>query len=115
MIELYLNYDCDASLPNVCEQIVDYLTKYALARVEATLQQKVNYRHSKSQRLSTFDFENVPELNVSKMTSHPPNPDLYINYPLEYGLKMTSIDCIISFLHSLNLLSGQPLKIHPSN
>ncbi|KAG7807449.1 hypothetical protein KL921_004207 [Ogataea angusta] len=109
LIELYLNYDCDTSMPNLCEAIMDYLARFALMRVDATPTQKVSYRESLTRNLATYNLSDVPQLNVSKMSGHPPNPDASLNFPIEYALKMTSIDCILAFLKSLNSWSGKPL------
>ncbi|ODV83081.1 hypothetical protein CANARDRAFT_30309 [[Candida] arabinofermentans NRRL YB-2248] len=110
LIELYLNYDCDPSMPNLCESIMDYLAKFALSRVDATMAQKVSYKESLTRKMATYDLNDVPQLNVSKLGGHPPNPDANLNFPIEYALKMTSIDCIVGFLRSLNRWSGKPLN-----
>jgi brefeldin A-inhibited guanine nucleotide-exchange protein len=109
LIELYLNYDCDSMLPNLCEKIVDYLAKYALLRVDATIQQKINFKQFQKTKGLSKEIESVPELNSSKLTSTPPNPDSAINFPNDFALKMISIDSIVSFLQSLNVSSGSPL------
>ena len=46
IIEFYLNYDCDSNMPNICEKLIDYLTKLSLQRVEVTPQQKYAYRET---------------------------------------------------------------------
>ena len=35
------------------------------------------------------------------MSSRPPEPEIYSQFPLEYALKMTSIGCAVAFLRSL--------------
>lgn len=109
LLELYLNYDCDTAMPNVTEELVDYLTRYALARVEATPQQKISYRESVSHRLSCYDMSTIPELNTSKLSSRAPNPEANANYPIAYALKMVSIESIVNLLKSLNSQSGTPV------
>lgn len=109
LIEFFLNYDCDTTLPNLCEKIVDYLTRYALLRVDTTLQQKLNFKNfQKSHELKEVD--SIPELNSSKLSSTAPNPDYNINFPADFALKMVAIDSIVSFLQSLNTSSGNPLQ-----
>ncbi|KAG0677187.1 guanine nucleotide exchange protein for ADP-robosylation factor [Pichia californica] len=115
LIEFYLNYDCDTLLPNLCERIVDYLAKYALLRVDVTLQQKLNFKTFQTTRSLTRELENIPELNSSKLTSVPPNPDASASFPIDFALKMVAIDCIVSFLQSLNISSGAPLQIGSHN
>lgn len=114
LIEFYLNYDCDTVLPNLCETIVDYLARYALLRVVATLPQKLNFKNFQKQHSLSKEPDSIPELNSSKLTSTPPNPDANVNFPNDFALKMVSIDCIVSFLQSLNVSSGASLQLHSS-
>ncbi|GMF06216.1 unnamed protein product [Ambrosiozyma monospora] len=110
IVETYLNYDCEQSMPNICEKIMDYLDRLALTRADATPPQKVNYRESLTRSFATYPLNTFPQLNVSKLGGHPPDPDASLNFPIDYGLKMGSIDCIVSFLKSLSLWSGKPLS-----
>lgn len=111
LIEFYLNYDCDTTLPNLCEKIVDYLARCSLLRVEATPIQKSNFKQFQKEHSLSKEFEAIPELNSSKLTSTPPNPDANLNFPNDFALKMNSIDSIVSFLQSLNISSGTPLQL----
>ncbi|KAK6459258.1 guanine nucleotide exchange protein for ADP-robosylation factor [Scheffersomyces xylosifermentans] len=101
IIEFYLNYDCDSSSPNVCEKIIDYLTRLSLMRVEVTLQQKQHYRENRRKGISVYDISKIANLTSSTMSSKPPEPEIYNYFPLEYALKMTSISCSVAFLRSL--------------
>ena len=114
IIEFYLNYDCDTTLPNLCEKIIDYLTKFALLRVECTLQQKNNFKNFQKSHSLMKEVEKIPELNSSKLSSTQINPDSLLNFPNDFALKMISIDCIISFLQTLNITSGSPLVFQSS-
>ncbi|VEU19845.1 DEKNAAC100264 [Brettanomyces naardenensis] len=109
LIEVYLNYDCDPSMSNLTEKIIEYLTRYALAKVEATASQKVAYKESLTRSLSLSDFESIPELNVNRLSNHSLDPEWEAKYPIAYALKMASIDSIVSFLKSLNSRSGKPV------
>ncbi|ODV78589.1 Sec7-domain-containing protein [Suhomyces tanzawaensis NRRL Y-17324] len=101
IIEFYLNYDCDSTMSNICEKIIDYLTKLALIRVEVTPQQKLAYRENKRNGISVYDISKIANLTSSTMSSKPPEPEVYNYFPLEYALKMTSIGCSVAFLRSL--------------
>ncbi|GMG23923.1 unnamed protein product [Ambrosiozyma monospora] len=92
IVETYLNYDCEQSMPNLCEKIMDYLDRLALTRADATPPQKVNYRESLTRSFATYPLNTFPQLNVSKLGGHPPDPDASLNFPIDYGLKMGSID-----------------------
>lgn len=101
IIEFYLNYDCDSNMPNICEKIIDYLTKLSLARVDVTTSQKIAYGENKRKGISVYDISKIANLTTSTMSSRPPEPDVYNFFPLEYALKMTSISCSVAFLRSL--------------
>lgn len=101
IIEFYLNYDCDSSMPNVCEKVIDYLTKLSLIRIEVTPQQKQAYINNRRKGISVYDISKIANLTSSTMASKPPEPEVYNSFPLEYALKMTSISCSVAFLRSL--------------
>lgn len=101
IIEFYLNYDCDSSQPNICEKIINYLTRLSLARVEVTLTQKLNYRENMRKGISLYDISKTANLTSSAMSSKPPEPEIYNLFPLEYAMKMTSLSCTVAFIRSL--------------
>lgn len=101
IIEFYLNYDCDSNMPNICEKLIDYLTKLSLQRVEVTPQQKYAYRENRRNGISVYDINKISNLTSKTMSSRPPEPEIYSQFPLEYALKMTSIGCAVAFLRSL--------------
>lgn len=101
IIEFYLNYDCDSSQPNICERIIDYLNRLALARVDVTVTQKLNYRDNKRKGVSLYDISKTANLTSSAMFSKPPEPEIYSLFPLEYAMKMTSLSCTVAFIRSL--------------
>ncbi|CAH6723573.1 protein transport protein Sec7p [[Candida] jaroonii] len=101
IIEFYLNYDCDSNMPNICERFINYLTRLSLVPVAATVQQKHAYRENRRKGVSVYDISRISNLVSSTMASRPPEPDIYNQFPLEYALKMTSLNCIVAFLRSL--------------
>lgn len=101
IIEFYLNYDCDSSQPNICERIIDYLNRLALARVDVTVTQKLNYRENSRKGISLYDISKTANLTSSAMSSKPPEPEIYALFPLEYAMKMTSLSCTVAFIRSL--------------
>lgn len=103
IIEFYLNYDCDPAQPNVCEKIIDYLTRLSLARVEVLAAQKAAYRDNSRSGISLYDIAKITNLTSATMASRPPEPEIYASFPLEYAMKMTSLSCLVAFLRSLYL------------
>lgn len=107
-IEFYLNYDCDTSLSNIWEDIVTYLTNLSVSRCEVTHQQDLNFRAYTKLPIYVMDMVNIPELDVSKLPSQSPNPDLNLSFPHEYALKIIAINSVIKFLKELNTATGVP-------
>lgn len=113
LIEFYLNYDCDSNQPNICEKIVDLLTKLSLSRVEVTSTQKAAYRDNGRKGISLYDISKISNLTSTAISSKPPEPDVYNLFPLEYAMKITSINCTVAFLRSL--YSWAQKSLHTSN
>lgn len=102
LIEFYLNYDCDTTLPNICEKLADYLTKLALTNVEVSAAQKAAYKEHSLKPIATYNLSQLPLLSISKLSSQSAMPDTSLPYPVEYALKITSLNCVVGFLRSLN-------------
>lgn len=103
IIEFYLNYDCDSSQPNICEAVIDYLTRLSLARIDATPAQKMAFRDNQRAGIALYDINKIDNLSTATMSSKPPEPDIYNNFPLEYALKITSLNCLVAFMRLLHL------------
>ncbi|KAH3677036.1 hypothetical protein WICMUC_001942 [Wickerhamomyces mucosus] len=101
LIEFYLNYDCDPSLPNICEKITDYLTKLALTRVDITPSQKAAYKEHETKSIATYNLSQLPLLSISKLSSQTAILDNNA-FPIEYALKITSLNSIVGIIRSLN-------------
>lgn len=100
LIEFYLNYDCDSNQTNIVEKLIDHLTKLALTKVEITPKQKLAYKEDAAKSISTYNLSQLPLLSISKLSSLKENESL--PYPIEYSLKINSLDCIVGILRSLN-------------
>ncbi len=101
LVELYLNYDCDAAMPNLCEEVVNLLARHAVARVDATPGQRLAYRESLTRGLATYGVEAVPELSTNRLASRAPVPESEARYPVGYALKMCAIGGLVRFLESI--------------
>lgn len=101
IIEFYLNYDCDSEYPNICERMIDYLTRVSMVRVEVTPQQRAAYAANPRGMVSVYDISKIANLISSQMQSRPPEPDYHL-YPVEWAMKVTAIGCTVGFLRSLH-------------
>lgn len=102
LIEFYLNYDCVSKMPDICDMLINYLTKLALARVDVTLTQQLAYRERRRQGIVLYDVSKIGELNSARVASRLPEPDVYQYFPLDYALKVTALNCFVAFLRSLH-------------
>ncbi|KAI8388960.1 uncharacterized protein GWK60_E00627 [Nakaseomyces glabratus] len=110
LIEFYLNYDCDPGMPNITEMLVDYLSKLALTRVEISQTQRSYYEDQLSKPLATYNFDQFPLLTTSTLSSGPDSSQTPLPFPLEYALKMTSLNCVVAVLRSLSLWAHKALN-----
>ncbi|AAS54344.2 AGL147Cp [Eremothecium gossypii ATCC 10895] len=101
LIEFYLNYDCDSSMPNIVETVVDYLTRLALTRVDITASQRAYYDEQVNKPLATYNLSQLPLLSISNVSSMSVAPQ-QLQFPVEFALKMTSLKCMLAVLRSLN-------------
>lgn len=109
LIEFYLNYDCHPSMPNITEQIINYLTKTALTRVDITPSQRSYYEDQLSKPLFTYNFDQLPLLTIQNLSSNTGLQDSLL-FPVEFALKMTSLECIVSVLKSLSAWAHKALN-----
>ncbi|SCU81876.1 LADA_0C01596g1_1 [Lachancea dasiensis] len=113
LIEFYLNYDCDTHLPNIVEIIVDYLTRMALTRVEISPSQRAYYDDQRTKPLATYNLAQLPLLSISNISSTTPADNL--NFPVEFALKMTSLNCMVAVLRSLSSWAHKALNSNGSS
>ncbi|CDH10490.1 probable protein transport protein SEC7 [Zygosaccharomyces bailii ISA1307] len=110
LIEFYLNYDCNQGMPNIMEMMVDYLTRLALTRVEITPTQRSHYMEQLSKPLATYNVNQVPLLSTSNLSSSFDSNQPNLQFPVEFALKMTSLNCIVSVLRSLSSWAHRALN-----
>lgn len=110
LIEFYLNYDCNPGMPNIMEIMVDYLTKLALTRVDISPTQRSYYEEQLTKPLSTFNFNELPLLTTSTLPSSIDPNQIALLFPVEFALKMTALNCIISILRSLGSWAHKALN-----
>lgn len=110
LIEFYLNYDCNPGMPNIMELMIDYLTKLALTRIDVTSTQRSYYQEQLNKPLATYDLSQLPLLSISNLSSTPDTTQSSAYFPLEYALKMTALNSIVSVLRSLSSWAHRAMK-----
>lgn len=110
LIEFYLNYDCNPGMANIMEMLVDYLTKLALTRIDITPTQRSYYEEQVDKPIATFNFDELPLLTTSTLPSSMDPNQATLSFPVEFALKMTALECIISILRSLGSWAHKALS-----
>ncbi|ODQ80015.1 hypothetical protein BABINDRAFT_167115 [Babjeviella inositovora NRRL Y-12698] len=111
LIEFYLNYDCDTSMPNICERLIDYLTRLSLTRVEATLSQKQAYWDTADRSIAFYNLSQVPSQAIASVGSKHAHIDAPLPFPTDFSLKMVSIKCIVGVLQSLHSWAQKGISV----
>lgn len=101
LVEVFLNYDCTRGVGNIYEKLIEYLVKHANARANMTPLQMQQYREWKHKPVAVYNTSLPPQLASANLTSTSYTPEV-LPYPVEYALKMTSLECIVAVLRSLH-------------
>lgn len=110
VVELYLNYDCDASaLDNIFERLMNDLSNLVKTRVVLTSLQKEHYIAQKdsplSPKLPQGSFDLPPSLSTSAVSNS--KDDTPTQVPVEVYLKRNALECVVAMLRSLVIWSQQ--------
>ena len=113
LVEIYLNYDCDRSaLDNMFQRTIEHLSRLSSTSVMVSPQQHQQYQeqHSKDGD-GDIDWKDhgilPPSLTTaSLMSPHHHDSDL----PVEFLLKMQSLECLVRTLRSLVNWSQEALS-----
>ncbi|PTB67370.1 guanine nucleotide exchange factor [Trichoderma citrinoviride] len=102
LVETYLNYDCDQSVENIFQTVIEDLSKFATAPVTITSIHEQAYEEyrAKTAPASEWQLKGIlpPSLTVAHIAPHQENePD----YPKEYAIKRLSLEALVETLRSL--------------
>lgn len=99
LVEIYLNYDCDSfSSINIYEATIDFLVRLAVSPVHLTALQLQLYNEGKSKSIASYNISLPPAMAISNIVVNLHNDS---HYPIEYALKMTALQSLVSTLRSL--------------
>lgn len=101
LVEVFLNYDCTRGVGNIYETLINYLVRHATARIVMTPVQMQQYREWKHKPIAVYNTSLPPQLASANLTSTSYTPEV-LPYPVEYALRMTSLECIVAVLRSLH-------------
>lgn len=102
LVETYLNYDCDQTVDNIYQTIIEDLSKFSTASVAVTALNEQIYEEAraKTQAASEWQLKTIlpPPLTVAHILPQPePEPD----YPKEYAVKRIALESLVEALKSL--------------
>ena len=113
LVEVYLNYDCDRTASdNMFQRIVEHLARIASDRVSITSVQGQTYQEKSAKKQALQDWQlrgGVPPslTSVTIGTAHEVDPA----YPMEFAMKVQSLEASVETLRSLVHWAQQSLPI----
>ncbi|KAF4472694.1 hypothetical protein FALBO_419 [Fusarium albosuccineum] len=102
LVEIYLNYDCDRTVDNIYQTIIEDLSKFSTAPVTITTINEQVYEEMRAKTAPASEWQLKatlpPALTVAHIVPHQDNePD----YPKEYAIKRLSLEALVETLRSL--------------
>ncbi|KAG6016244.1 hypothetical protein E4U54_001915 [Claviceps lovelessii] len=102
LVETYLNYDCDQTVDNIFQTMIEDLSKFAITPLTITTinEQVYEEARAKTPAASEWQLKGIlpPPLNVAHIISPQDNePD----YPKEYAMKRLSLEALVETVRSL--------------
>ncbi|KAK4070074.1 uncharacterized protein Triagg1_6495 [Trichoderma aggressivum f. europaeum] len=102
LVETYLNYDCDQSVENIFQTVIEDLSKFATAPVAITSihEQAYEEQRAKTTPASEWQLKGIlpPSLTVAQII---PSQEGEADYPKEYAIKRLSLEALVETLRSL--------------
>lgn len=102
LVETYLNYDCDQSVDNIFQTIIEDLSRFSIAPVTITTINEQVYEElrTRSPVASEWQLKAIlpPPLTVAHIL---PQLDNEPDYPKEYAMKRLSLEALVETLRSL--------------
>lgn len=102
LVETYLNYDCEQTVDNIYQTIIEDLSKFATTPVAITSINEQTYEEIrlKTAAASEWQLKAIlpPSLTVARIV---PNQEAEADYPKEYAIKRLSLEAIVEALRSL--------------
>lgn len=102
LVETYLNYDCERSVDNIFQTIIEDLSKFSTAAVPVTPAQEQQYEEKSSKNTNGGDWQLrpilPPPLSVAQIAPHTESePEI----PKEYVMKRVALDALVDSLRSM--------------
>ncbi|KAG5950831.1 hypothetical protein E4U53_004329 [Claviceps sorghi] len=102
LVETYLNYDCDQTVDNIFQTMIEDLSKFSITPLTITTTNEQVYEEARARTppASEWQLKGIlpPPLTVAHIISPQDNePD----YPKEYAMKRLSLEALVETVRSL--------------
>lgn len=104
LVELYLNYDCDPAAINIFEKLIEMVGRIATIPVSITQTQLQAYRQDRNRSIAVYNLNLPPSLSIDHIVATHGKMDA-ATYPLEFAMKVTALESLVSVLRSYMLWS----------
>ncbi|PKS05969.1 hypothetical protein jhhlp_007802 [Lomentospora prolificans] len=102
LVEIFLNYDCDGSINNIYQTIIEDLSKFSTAPVTITTAQEQAYEERNARIPSAAEWQVKPILPPPlTVAAIAPLTDTDPDIPREYSMKRVALDALVETLRSL--------------
>ena len=102
LVETYLNYDCDQSVDNIYQTIIEDLSKFCTAPVTITSVHEQAYEEMRSKTPAAGEWQLKPILPPSLTVARiVPQQETEADYPKEYAIKRLSLEALVEALRSM--------------
>ncbi|KAM5354199.1 hypothetical protein ACJ41O_000849 [Fusarium nematophilum] len=102
LVEIYLNYDCDQTVDNIYQTIIEDLSRFSTAPVTITTINEQVYEEMRLKATPASEWQLKPTLPPPLTVAHiAPHQEAEPDYPKEYAIKRLSVEALVETLRSL--------------
>ncbi|KAF4976253.1 hypothetical protein FZEAL_7060 [Fusarium zealandicum] len=102
LVEIYLNYDCDQSVDNIYQTIIEDLSKFSTTPITITTINEQVYEEMRAKTAPASEWQLKATLPPPLTVAHiAPHQDSEPDYPKEYAIKRLSLEALVETLRSL--------------
>lgn len=112
LVEIYLNYDCDADSSNLFENLIGTIVHLTSLKVPMTTLQLQEYYSASCPVKAVYNLSLPPSTALAALTNHGAKEEV-VGYPREYTMKMIALELLVSILRSLLIWSQRGIDDYP--
>ncbi|KAM0348623.1 hypothetical protein ACHAPU_004058 [Fusarium lateritium] len=102
LVEIYLNYDCDQTVDNIYQTIIEDLSKFSTTPLTITTINEQVYEEMRAKTSPASEWQLKTTLPPPLTVAHiAPNQESEPDYPKEYAIKRLSIEALVETLRSM--------------